>query len=101
MNRMFTSKAYWSFALERGDWDTIWYCIDCYMRYYIYSIACAAKKALYDHGENQNVIRDNVSTSAAEAGRAALYSLEQALSRCLLCARVAAARRRRHADWNM
>ena len=62
MNRMFTSKAYWSFALERGDWDTIWYCIDCYMRYYIYSIACAAKKALYAHGENQNVIRDNVST---------------------------------------
>ena len=63
MNRMFTPTAYWSFALERGDWDATWYCIDCYMRYYICSyravchrlgsIARAAKKALYAHGENQ------------------------------------------------
>ena len=59
---MFTSTAYWSFALERGDWDATWYCIDCYMRYYICSIARAAKKALYAHGENQNAIRDNEST---------------------------------------
>ena len=62
MNRMFTSTAYWSFALERGDWDATWYCIDCYMRYYICSIARAAKKALYAHGDNQNAIRDNEST---------------------------------------
>ena len=55
MNRMFTSTAYWSFALERGDWDATWYCIDCY-------IARAAEKALYAHGENQNVIRDSEST---------------------------------------
>ena len=27
MNRMFTSTVYWSFALERGDWDATWYCI--------------------------------------------------------------------------
>ena len=32
------------------------------MRYYICSIARAAKKALYAHGENQNAIRDNEST---------------------------------------
>ena len=58
----FTSMAYWIFALERGDWDATWYCIDCYMRYYIRSIARAAKKALYAHGDNQNAIRDNEST---------------------------------------
>ena len=62
MDRMFTATAYWSFALERGDWDATWYCIDCYMRYSICSIARAAKKALYAHGENQNAIRDNEST---------------------------------------
>ena len=55
--------AYWSFALERGGWDATWYCIDCYMRYSTCSIARAAKKALYAHGENQNAIRDNESTS--------------------------------------
>ena len=54
--------AYWSFALERGDWDATWYCFDCYMRYSICSIARAAKKAFYAHGENQNAIRDNEST---------------------------------------
>ena len=59
---MFTSTAYWSFALERGDWDATWYCIDCYMRYSICSFARAAKKALYAHGDNQNAIRDNEST---------------------------------------
>ena len=59
---MFTSTAYWSFALERVDWDATWYCIDCYMRYFFCSMACAAKKALYAHGENQNAIRDNEST---------------------------------------
>ena len=48
--------------MERGDWDATWYCIDCYMRYYICSIARAAKKALYAHGDNQNAIRDNEST---------------------------------------
>ena len=37
MNRLFTSTVYWSFALERGDWDVTWYCTDCYMRYYICS----------------------------------------------------------------
>ena len=62
MNRMFTSTVYWSFALERGDRDATWYCIGCYMRYYICSIARAVKKALYAHGDNQNAIRDNEST---------------------------------------
>ena len=62
MSRMFTSTAYWSFALERGDWGATWYCVDCYMRYDNCSIACAAKKALYAHGDNQNAIRDNEST---------------------------------------
>ena len=41
---LFILTAYSSFALERGDWDATWYCIDCY-------IARAAKKALYAHGE--------------------------------------------------
>ena len=54
MNRMFTSTVYWSFALELRDWDATWYCID--------SIARAAKKALYAHGDNQNALRDNEST---------------------------------------
>ena len=69
MNRMFTSTAYWSFALERGDWDATWYCIDCYMRYHIRPIARAAKKALYAHGENQNAIRDNESTLCPDLAR--------------------------------
>ena len=46
-------------AWVRGLWDATWYCIDCYMRYSICSIARAAKKALYAHGENQNAIRHN------------------------------------------
>ena len=32
------------------------------MLYYICSIARAAEKALYAHGDNQNAIRDNEST---------------------------------------
>ena len=62
MNRMVILTAYWSLALERGDRDATWYCIDCYMRYYICSIARAAKKAVYAHGENKNATQDNEST---------------------------------------
>ena len=28
MNRMFTLTAYWSFSLERGDWDATWFRTD-------------------------------------------------------------------------
>ena len=69
---MLMLTAYWSFALERGDWNATWYCIDCYMRYYICSyravchrlgsIARAARKALAAHGGKQNAIRDTEST---------------------------------------
>ena len=59
---MLILTAVWSFALECGDWNATWYCIDCYMRYSICSIARAAKKALYAHGNGQNAIRGNEST---------------------------------------
>ena len=58
---MLILTAYWSFALECGDWNATWYCTDCYMKYYncSYVAVCdmlgfsdrAEKKAKYAYKE--------------------------------------------------